>query len=81
LQNTGGALSNMTLALDPPYTNVIAVSSSAGTTACTTPEGSWYITVPNLAAGASASVSVEVTTSVATSPWNSTIRILAGGKP
>jgi List-Bact-rpt repeat protein len=81
LQNTADALSNVYLVLDPPLTNVTALVSSTGTTICTTPEGSWYISIPDLPANATQTVTIEVTTETPTSAWSAGIRILAGGKP
>jgi hypothetical protein len=81
LQNTGAALTNVYLVLDPPLTNITALVSSTGTTYCTSPGGSWYVPIPDLAAGATLSVTIEVTTESPLSPWNASVRIVAGGKP
>jgi hypothetical protein len=80
-QNTGAALTNVYLVLDPPLTNVTALVSSTGTTYCTSPGGSWYVPIPDLAAGATVSVTIEVATESPLSPWNAGVRIVAGGKP
>jgi hypothetical protein len=81
LRNTGGALSNVFLVLDPPLTNVTALVSDTGTTYCTTPQGSWYVSIPDLAAGATESVTIQVTTENPVNAWNAGVRILAGGRP
>jgi uncharacterized membrane protein len=81
LQNAGDALGNVYLVLDPPLTNVTALVSSTGTTICTTPEGSWYISIPDLPANTTQTVTIEVTTETPTSAWSAGVRILAGGKP
>jgi hypothetical protein len=81
LQNTGGALTNVYLVLDPPLTNVTALVSSTGTTYCTSPGGSWYLPIPDLAPGATATVTIEVATENPLTAWNAGVRIVAGGKP
>ncbi len=81
LQNTGTALTNVVVAIDPPFTNVQSVYVSNGVTQCAVPLGSAYLNVGNLAAGATFNLTVEVVTTQPTAPWTINVRALAGGKP
>ncbi len=81
LQNTGAALTNVYLALDPAYTNVTGLNTSIGTTVCTSPRGSAYVALPNLPANSTTSFTLQVITPNPLVQWNGSVRILAGGKP
>jgi hypothetical protein len=79
--NTGAALTGVVVAVDPPFTNVAAVTNGNGTTSCATPAGSTFINVGNLGAGVSATLTVEVQISGPSTAWSAAFRALAGGKP
>lgn len=81
VQNTGAALTNVVVAIDPPFSNVDSIYVSNGTTQCVAPLGSAYLNIGNLAAGATFNLTVEVVTTQPTAPWTINVRALAGGKP
>jgi len=81
LQNTGSALTNVYLALDPTYANVAGLNATLGTTACTLPTGSSYVALPNLPASSTTSFTLQVITESPLLQWNGSVRILAGGRP
>lgn len=79
--NHGPPLKRVALALDGPLTNVTGVFNASSFTSCARPFGSAYISLPDLATGAVASVTLEVTTIDPTQPWSGTLRVLSAGTP
>ncbi|HMD48597.1 MAG TPA: hypothetical protein VKG79_05845, partial [Bryobacteraceae bacterium] len=80
LTNTGPALTNLYLALDP-VTNVTSLYNAVGTTQCAAPLGDGYIQVASLAQGKSVLVLLDVVTANPAARWTANLRLLSGGKP
>ncbi|MDQ6700158.1 MAG: hypothetical protein M3Z36_08225, partial [Acidobacteriota bacterium] len=81
LTNTGSTVTNLTLALDNPVMNVVNLFNADGLTSCAAPAGNPYIKVPDLAAGGSVTVTLDVTTADPDAVWDGALRLMTGLLP
>ena len=81
LTNTSSTVTNLTLALDNPIVNVVNLFNADGLTSCAAPAGSPYIKVPDLAAGGSLTVTLDVTTADPDAVWDGALRLMTGLLP
>jgi hypothetical protein len=80
LKNTGPALSNLYLAVDP-VTNMTSLYNAAGTTQCAAPLSDGYLQIGSLGAGQSVQLTLEVVLANPAAKWTGNLRLLSGGKP